>query len=206
MAVGLLEMGASALVLTASAMLYSQGTVLIAGHLIGLVGAAVFGVALTVVGNLYPLITAMAIPLATLSSEWHARNDRERLRRDEPGRHAADVRNLGVHRRRPRPLRGSRRYAGGCSAPTGPTRNSRRPGARSRSWASRSPSGCRTWDPDRRCWVWAATGLSASACWRPASFRSPRRGRDGRRLGGHGRARSAGAWSGFSRAPCCSRR
>ena len=81
MAVGLLEMGGSALVLTASAMLYSQGTVLISGHLMGVVGAAVFGVALTVVGNLYPLITAMAIPLATLSSEWHARNDRERLRR-----------------------------------------------------------------------------------------------------------------------------
>ena len=81
MAVGLLEMGASALVLTASAMLYSQGTVLMAGNLIGLVGAAVFGVALTVVGNLYPLITAMAIPLATLSSEWHARNDRVQLQR-----------------------------------------------------------------------------------------------------------------------------
>ena len=78
MAARLFGMGGSVLVLTAATMLYTQGTGVLTGKLAGVGAAAIYGVALTVVGNLYPLITSIAIPLATLSSEWQARNELDR--------------------------------------------------------------------------------------------------------------------------------
>ena len=81
MAADLFGMGGSVLIMTAASMLYTQGTGLVAGALLGVTSAAVYGVALTVVGNLHPLITSISIPLATLSSEWQARKDTEQLRR-----------------------------------------------------------------------------------------------------------------------------
>ena len=76
-----LGMGGSVLVMTAAGMIYTQGTGLLAGRLIGVAGVAIYGVALTIVSNLHPLITSIANPLSTLSSEWQARNDMEQLRR-----------------------------------------------------------------------------------------------------------------------------
>ena len=81
MAMRLFGMGGSVLAMTAAGMIYTQGTGILAAKLIGIGAAAIFGVALTVVGNLHPLITSIANPLATLSSEWQARNDMEQLRR-----------------------------------------------------------------------------------------------------------------------------
>lgn len=81
MARQLLSLGGSALVMTVAAMIYTQGTGILAARLLGVSAAGVYGVALTVVGNLHPLITSIASPLATLSSEWQARRDVEQLRR-----------------------------------------------------------------------------------------------------------------------------
>ena len=77
----LFGMGGSVLMMTAAGMIYTQGTGLLAGRMVGVAGAAIYGVALTVVSNLHPLIASIANPLSTLSSEWQARNDLDQLRR-----------------------------------------------------------------------------------------------------------------------------
>lgn len=77
----LLSLGSSTLLITASSLLYNQGIGIAIGRLVGVEAVGVYGVALTIINNLQPLIASLSNPFITLASEWQARDEMERLRR-----------------------------------------------------------------------------------------------------------------------------
>jgi O-antigen/teichoic acid export membrane protein len=81
MAREIIGMAGSVVTLTMANMVHIQGLGLAVARLLGVSAAGVYGVCLTILNNIHPLVTSVAIPLSTLSSEWQARNDKERLRR-----------------------------------------------------------------------------------------------------------------------------
>lgn len=74
-----LDMGAAALSITLSTLLFTQGLGLAVGRSLGVEAAGIFGVALSLAANLQPMLAAFGSPFATLASEWQARGELERL-------------------------------------------------------------------------------------------------------------------------------
>jgi O-antigen/teichoic acid export membrane protein len=76
-----ISLGSSVLLITLSSLAYNQGMGIALGRLAGLGAVAIFGVALTIIANLQPLIGALSSAIPTVASEWQARGDMLPLRR-----------------------------------------------------------------------------------------------------------------------------
>ena len=81
MAKDVLSLGGSAVFITLGTLVYTQGMGIAVGRLAGLGAVAIYGVVLTLMQNLQPLIGAIGGAMPTLASEWQARGDTTRLRR-----------------------------------------------------------------------------------------------------------------------------
>lgn len=81
MARDLLSLGSSTLLITMSSLLYNQGIGIAIGRLVGVEAVGIYGVALTIINNLQPLMASLSNPFITLASEWQARDEMERMRR-----------------------------------------------------------------------------------------------------------------------------
>jgi O-antigen/teichoic acid export membrane protein len=81
MAKDVIDLGGSVLVVTLSNLAYTQGMVIALCQMAGLGAVAVYGVILTLIGNMQSLITAVGGAMPTLASEWHARGELSSLRR-----------------------------------------------------------------------------------------------------------------------------
>jgi O-antigen/teichoic acid export membrane protein len=75
------SLGSSVLIITLGSLAYNQGMGILLGRTAGLGAVAIFGVALTIIANLQPLIGAISNAIPTLASEWQARGDTAPLSR-----------------------------------------------------------------------------------------------------------------------------
>ena len=76
----IVSIGSSAVVTTASNLTYTSGIGIAIGRMLGVEAVGIYGVAYSIMSNVYPLISALCTPFVSLASEWHARQQRERLR------------------------------------------------------------------------------------------------------------------------------
>jgi len=77
----ILSMGGSSLIITLSNLGYRSGLGIAVGRLLSVEAAGIYGVCLTVISHLQPLISSLSTPFITLASEWQARNHIQHLRR-----------------------------------------------------------------------------------------------------------------------------
>jgi len=78
--IDILSLGGSTLVFTLSNLIYRSGLIIAVGRILGVQAAGVYGVVLTLISHIYPLISSFSTPFTTLASEWQARDRLQDLR------------------------------------------------------------------------------------------------------------------------------
>ncbi len=71
----IVSLGGSTLLVSLSNLIIRSGLLITVGRILGTQSAGVYGVVLTLISHIYPLISSLSTPLTTIASEWQARNN-----------------------------------------------------------------------------------------------------------------------------------
>jgi O-antigen/teichoic acid export membrane protein len=75
----ILSLGGSSLVMSSSQLLYRSGLGIAVGRILGVETAGIYGVALTLISHIQPLISSFSTPFTTLASEFQAKKTFEKF-------------------------------------------------------------------------------------------------------------------------------